>query len=256
MYGVITKETMPSVFSTTRSDRLSDKYSFIPTTRILDVLSEEGWVPTSAQQVSSRTDEERQHAKHLIRLRHEDTAVWDGEGKVGDTFPELVLFNSHNGRANYQLRFGLYRMICSNGMVVGTEHLAPIRIRHMGYSDDQVVDASRKFIESAERILDVVDDWKGIQMDKKQVASFGLDAAKLRFENPDEMTVNSVLQTRRMEDAEDNLWTVFNRAQENLIRGGFMVNGGRRSSRTITSIDKNLEINTELWDLASNYSKN
>ena len=256
MYGILTKESMPSVFSTTRSDKLSDKYSFIPTTRILDVLSDEGWVPTSAQQVSSRTSEEREHAKHLIRLRHEDTMAWDGEGKVGETFPELVLFNSHNGRANYQLRFGLYRMICSNGMVVGTEHLAPIRIRHMGYSDDQVVDASRKFIGSAERILDVIDDWKGINMDRRQVAKFGTDAAKLRFADPDEMTINSVLQARRTEDTADNLWTVFNRAQENLLRGGFMVNGGRRSSRAITSIDKNLELNTELWDLASNYSKN
>ena len=93
-------------------------------------------------------------------------------------------------------------------------------------------------------------------MDRNEVYRFGTDAAKLRFDDPDEMTVNSVLQARRTQDADNNLWTVFNRAQENLLRGGFMVNGGRRSSRTITSIDKNLELNTSLWDLASNYSKN
>ena len=104
--------------------------------------------------------------------------------------------------------------------------------------------------------MNVVDEWQDIKLDRDQMRSFGREAAKLRFEDPDDLTINTVLQARRTEDMGNDLWTVFNRTQENLIQGGFLVTGGRRRSRKITNIDKNIDINTRLWDVASSYSLN
>ena len=104
--------------------------------------------------------------------------------------------------------------------------------------------------------MNVVQEWQDVKLDRDQMRSFGTEAAKLRFEDPDELTVNTVLAARRGEDMSSDLWTVFNRTQENLIQGGFLVSGGRRRSRSITNIDKNVSINTGLWDLASQYSRN
>jgi len=249
---ILTKENHPAVFAEQAASTVSDKYTFIPTTRILGVLEDEGWVPTSASQVNSHKEGNKQFAKHLIRLRR-DEAI---QPEVNKTIPEIVLFNSHNGKSNYDLRMGLYRFVCSNGMVVSDQEFGSIKIRHMGYTDEQVVKASQEFIDNSTRIMNVVSEWQGINLDRDQMRSFGREAAKLRFEDPDDLTINTVLQARRGEDMDSDLWTVFNRTQENLIQGGFLVTGGRRRSRKITNIDKNIDINTRLWDLASSYSNN
>ena len=249
---ILTKEQHPAVFAEKASDQVSSKYTFIPTTRILGVLEGEGWIPTSVQQVNSHKEGNKEFAKHLIRLRRDEAIV----PEVNKTIPEIVLFNSHNGKSNYDLRMGLYRFVCSNGMIVSDAEFGSIKIRHMGYSDEQIMEASQEFIDNSTRIMNVVNDWKEVQLDRDQMRSFGREASKLRFENPDDLTINTVLQARRGEDMSSDLWTVFNRTQENLLRGGFLVTGGRRRSREITNIDKNIEINTGLWDLASSYSQN
>ena len=249
---ILTKENHPAVFAEQAASTVSDKYTFIPTTRILGVLEDEGWIPTSASQVNSHKEGNKQFAKLLIRLRR-DEAI---QPEVNKTIPEIVLFNSHNGKSNYDLRMGLYRFVCSNGMVVSDQEFGSIKIRHMGYSDEQVIKASQEFIDNSTRIMNVVNEWQEVKLDRDQMRSFGREAAKLRFESPDDLTINTVLQARRGEDNASDLWTVFNRTQENLIQGGFLVTGGRRRSRQITNIDKNIDINTKLWDLASSYSLN
>jgi len=249
---ILTKENHPAVFAEQAASTVSDKYTFIPTTRILGVLEDEGWIPTSASQVNSHKEGNKQFAKHLIRLRR-DEAI---QPEVNKTIPEIVLFNSHNGKSNYDLRMGLYRFVCSNGMVVSDAEFGSIKIRHMGYTDEQVVKASQEFIDNSTRIMNVVNEWRDVKLDRDQMRSFGREAAKLRFDDPDDITINTVLQARRGEDMASDLWTVFNRTQENLIQGGFLVTGGRRRSRAITNIDKNIDINTSLWDLASSYSNN
>jgi hypothetical protein len=249
---ILTKENHPAVFAENAASTVSDKYTFIPTTRILGVLEDEGWIPTSASQVNSHKEGNKQFAKHLIRLRR-DEAI---QPEVNKTIPEIVLFNSHNGKSNYDLRMGLYRFVCSNGMVVSDAEFGSIKIRHMGYTDEQVIKASQEFIDNSTRIMNVVQEWQEVKLDRDEMRSFGREAAKLRFEDPDDITINTVLQARRGEDMSSDLWTVFNRTQENLIQGGFLVTGGRRRSRQITNIDKNIDINTRLWDLASSYSLN
>jgi len=249
---ILTKEEHPAIFAEKAASTVSDKYTFIPTTRILGVLEDQGWIPTSASQVNSHKDGNKQFAKHLIRLRRDEAIT----PEVDKTIPEIVLFNSHNGKSNYDLRMGLYRFVCSNGMVVSDAEFGSIKIRHMGYTDEQVVKASQEFIDNSTRIMNVVQEWQDVKLDRDQMRSFGREAAKLRFEEPDDLTINTVLQARRSDDMGSDLWTVFNRTQENLIQGGFLVTNGRRRSRKITNIDKNIDINTSLWDLASSYSNN
>ena len=249
---ILTKENNPAIFAEQAAPTVSEKYTFIPTTRILGVLEDQGWIPTSASQVNSHKDGNKQFAKHLIRLRRDEAIT----PEVDKTIPEIVLFNSHNGKSNYDLRMGLYRFVCSNGMVVSDAEFGSIKIRHMGYTDEQVVKASQEFIDNSTRIMNVVQEWQDVKLDRDQMRSFGREAAKLRFEDPDDLTINTVLQARRSDDMGSDLWTVFNRTQENLIQGGFLVTNGRRRSRKITNIDKNIDINTSLWDLASSYSNN
>jgi len=243
----------PAAFATEPEEgRVSGRYSFLPTTDILEILQDEGWTAWKAQQVRARTWS-KDHAKHIIRLRHEDL---DPQAfGVGDSFPEMLLMNAHNGLGAYDLMAGIFRLICTNGMVVSESDFGKIHIRHIGFEPEQVIDASRKLVMNASRLSDKVNTWKEIQMSPRSRQDFFTDAAKIRFENPDEGVVRDVSTVRREADRGNDLWRTFNVAQENLIRGGFVNSTTRRNVRPITSIQKDVKYNSELWDLASTYSE-
>ena len=106
--------------------RTSEKYQFIPTLRVLNVLGEAGWIPSSGSQARVRRGSDRDgFQKHMIRLRKADSF-----GMVGAA-PEIVLMNSHEGASAFKLIAGLIEFVCMNGLIVG-ETFQKSTIRHMG----------------------------------------------------------------------------------------------------------------------------
>jgi len=230
--------------------RVSSRYSFLPTTDILEILQDEGWTAWKAQQVNARTWS-KDHAKHIIRLRHEDLDM-ESFG-VGDSFPEMLLMNAHNGLGSYDLMGGIFRMVCSNGMVISESDFGKIHIRHIGFEPKQVVNASRELILNATKVSDKINTWKEVDLTPRAQQDFFADAAKIRFENPSDDIIKEVSQIRREEDLGSDLWRTFNVAQENIIRGGFRNGNTNRMVRPISNIQKDVKFNSELWDLASTY---
>jgi hypothetical protein len=105
----------PSIFATQPIDTVSNRYSFLPTSSVLKGMRENGWFPVRAEQQSVRTEARRGFQKHLIRFaRAEHLDFWD----KNQVRPEVVLLNSHDKSSAYQLHCGLFRLVCSNGMVV------------------------------------------------------------------------------------------------------------------------------------------
>lgn len=135
------RRVAPSIFATTPYHRMSDRYKFIPTIEVVDMLRNQGFHPVRAQQSTSRTEGKAEFTRHLVRFRHNDYLV---PAVVGSEFPELVMTNSHDGTACYQFEAGLYRLVCSNGMVVSSGQFDRVSVRHLGGSDfhDRVIDAT------------------------------------------------------------------------------------------------------------------
>ena len=235
---------------------VSSKYQFLPTTEVLEVLQDEGWEVWNAVQVRSRKSSPL-HCKHMIRLRHQDL---DAESLgYNDSFPELLVINAHNGLSSYNLRAGIFRMVCSNGMVVADTEFDSVRIRHQNFDYNQVMDYSRNLVRNAEKISSTVTEWQGIELSEEKQLSFALDASKLRWKDGvDEDTARyEVLRARRHHDRGDSLWLTYQRTQENLMRGGYMPSmNSRRRSGEVRNIDANVNINTGLWDLATAYAAN
>ncbi len=64
------------------------------------------------------------------------------------------------------------------------------------------------------------------------------------------ITEKQVLQPRRWEDKKDDLWTVYQRLQENLIKGGLSgwnAKGKRSRTRLVNGIDGDIKLNKALW---------
>ena len=92
--------------------------------------------------------------------------------------------------------------------------------------------------------------------------SFAHEAFFLRWsesECPDFSPVR-LLEAKRSADRSNDLFTVFNVVQENIIKGGIRFSSKnddgifeRNKVRAITSIDANIKINKGLWSLSEKY---
>ena len=68
---------------------------------------------------------------------------------TGHQVPEIILLNSHDGSSSYQMLPGLFRGVCTNGLVCG-QSFGEVRVPHKG----NVVE---KVIEGAYEVLGVFD---------------------------------------------------------------------------------------------------
>ena len=242
----------PSIFAQGPMSGLSSRYRFVPTKEIVAGLREKSWVPVLAEQQRARSVGRIGFQKHLIRFRRAEQMQTLDEWNA-----ELVLTNSHDAGCAYVLQVGIYRRLCSNGLVVSDEQFETIRFRHAGLRAEDVVEASFRILECVPRLGALIDRFRNRQLTDSQAIAFAEDALLLRYETGDKSPVGprTLLTPRRIEDQGTNLWTVFNCVQENLVRGGLSDGGhdrvGRlRTMRALRGIDSRIILNKGLWDLA------
>jgi hypothetical protein len=252
----------PSVFAERPFTSVSSRYSFAATSEVLSVFESAGWVPVQAKEQFVRLDTRSGFQKHELRFaRLSDLNTQSFQ--VGDTRPELVLTNAHDGSSAYRIQGGLWRKICSNGLVVSEGGFQSIAIRHANQSPEVFAEAAEKVTAGIDRILDSVNQWEDVHLNEEQRTKFARQAMALRWEAN---TVISrclrpelVLNPRRPSDAGTSLWKVFNVCQENLIKGGmpYVTDHLKRGKvREISGLDQALRVNTGLWQLADDYMKN
>ncbi|NNM59279.1 MAG: DUF945 domain-containing protein [Legionellales bacterium] len=258
MLNALTKEYLlrqvPSVFTSESAGRTSSKYCHISTANVVDALMEKGFMPTEATQSNCRLADKQAYTKHMLRFRHVDT-----EPKLNGLFPELVLINSHDGLSSYKLIAGLYRLVCSNGLIAGTNY-GEIRIRHQGDVVGEVIEGTYEVIESANRMLEASQKMSHLILNESDKIELAKEAHALRFEEgktAEAFKPEHLLIPRRSADQKNDLFTVFNLIQENLIKGGvrgyaYDAQGypKRTRSRAIKSIDQGVYLNRALWALA------
>lgn len=80
---------VPAAFATGPSSKASERYAFIPTAPLIDMIRQRGWEPVRAHQSLRAAD--ARHAIHSITFREPNTKV-----TIGDIFPEVMLVNSHD----------------------------------------------------------------------------------------------------------------------------------------------------------------
>ena len=242
----------PSIFAAGPMLGVSQRYTFVPTARIVSGLRELDWVPVDVEEQRIRTEARRGFQKHLLRFRRAEQMATLDEWNV-----ELVLVNSHDAGCAYQLHAGIYRRICSNGLVLSEGSFTAIRFRHAGLEPDEVVQASLRLIEFMPRVGELVNRFKARRLDAAESRRFAETALLLRYPSLAEAPVDAetLLTPHRPEDVGSDVWNTTNRLQENLVRGGVSDfhrdrRGRLRSVRAIRGIDSKVSLNKGLWGLA------
>ncbi len=248
----------PSAFASGKHESRSERYTYIPTAAVIDGLRANGFQPTFAKQGNSRVEGKADFTKHLLRFRYQGQA--GGLRRIGETFPEVVLVNSHDGTSSYHLMAGMFRLVCLNGMVVADRGLRTIKVPHKGDVVGQVIEGSYTVLEESKRALDQADAWAGVSLSRDEQVVMAESAHVLRFGEGEEagsatpIRPEQLLSVRRREDASRDLWTTTNVLQENAIRGGLTgwgrdANNRRRrvTTREVRGIDQDVRLNRALW---------
>jgi len=222
-------------------------------------MKEADFLPVHAVETKARKADKRGFQKHMIRFRHQGLTAL-----VGDSLPEIVVINSHDGSTGLQLWSGIFRIVCSNGLVVASETYGKVSLPHRGDLQGKVIDASYKVIDNANKALTGVQEWSKIGMTRADQLDFAAAALVTRYDSLKDAPVqpHEILKVNRSEDQGSDLWSTFNVVQENLIRGGVgslrqLDNGriGFRSVRPVRGVGRNVDLNADLWRLADSYAK-
>lgn len=253
------KAVAPIVFATEPTNKgVSEKYLHVNTETIIDDLAKLGWIPVTAMQRKAKPRKDGSatiRSKHMISFQNPDLMI---KGKDGDdAFPRIIVTNSHDGFNSFQFRVGIYRLVCSNGLVVADEEFSAFKIKHKGYTFEELQAVVAQAVADLPNKIQILNKMQARMLTPEEQRQLALDAMALRSTNPDtkydEASIAEVLASTRKEDEGDSLWLVFNRVQESIINGGYSaaLSGAKvRKVKKIKSFERDLQVNQDLFKLA------
>jgi len=251
------RKVAPTVFTETPAANVSKHYTHIPTVQVLDDMKKLGWGVVDAQQVKARKNSTKGFQKHLVTFRNPDVVI---SGKDGDTvFPQILLTNSHDGKNAFTFTAGLFRLVCSNGLVIADKKFNDVKMRHMGYTFEDLQVQIKEMVEQLPLTVESMNIMKSIELDKKQMRSLAKKALTTRF-TEDQLKVtkidlDEIINPIRDEDKGNDLWSVFNVIQEKIIEGDFSYMSGARirKARQVKNFKQDMDINKKLFAMTEEF---
>lgn len=253
------KRFAPTIFAKAGIQGVSDSYGHVRTFDIIAAMAENGYECVEVRQSQRRGNEEMdadqrmRFTKHMIKFKRQGSIK--ALLKRGDVIPQVVMLNSHDRSSGFHLFAGMYRVVCSNGLMVADgQFVEPIRVRHTTTMVADIVERSRELIKGADGVYAIRDQMLAVPLTVKQSIAFATEA--IEFRPPRRLGVlspDTLLTVRRDEDKPNDLWHVFNRVQENMLRGGNETTtelGRVVQTKGIGRIERDVQVNSALWGLA------
>lgn len=256
------RSAFPAIFNKRRSTSVSEEYQFYNSEQIITLMQDAGLrlVEVAQERLGWSTRRQPHTQIHVMRFMSPTIALRDFG--VGDSRPEVVIMNSHDGRCTFRAMAGVFRLVCSNGMIVGDTQLGAVVRRH--YGEANAFDKVREILSDMPKVVDQVSrriaDWSALDLDEK--AQLALARLLMKERNaPDWLEPAQVIEARRpMEavrsDGQRDLWTTFNVAQEALTNSTIHRLEGEGRARAIQPVNAsigNVKLNSALWTTADAY---
>lgn len=257
MDNVLQTETQITnpVLTNERSALTSDKYKFQDSKEIIALLEGEGFTLKATSYGTPRKKDKIGFQKHVMVFTHPNLRI------DRDNSFEILVTNSHDGTSSLKINLGIYRLVCANGLVIGSTFLER-RIRHITDNfNEKVRDGLLSIVAQTDNVRKVVAAMKERKLTGMERIKLTELMANTRLKNTDTVLFERALQPQRSGDTEQNLYTLYNIMQEKLVRGGLEYasfdkddNGENivtmKRLRKITSIDTVNKVNKELWNIA------
>jgi len=239
-----------AVMTNTEGYNVSDRYNVINTLDVVERFTKYGFEVTSVQAAGTRDLNKIGKQKHLVRMKSEYKMV-------GGLRPEVVLTNSYDGTRALNIQVGMFRMVCSNGLIVGTNLIPKLQILHSNNSWETMID---EFVDTYDEKYHLQQEWVERMEGTRMTLDEGYEMAKLALEirHVDKRIVNDavdpleLLIAKRREDKGNSAWHRFNILQESLVNGFYHKydnQGEIRKAKIMTNVDELVRMNSELSNL-------
>ncbi len=254
------RELAPAIFSKTHAPGASEKYLQVSTADVLRTFAQRGFHPVEARQDWAK-DVNPAWGFHTVTLQRKDVGSVLTKDVV---IPRAVLSNSHNRTRRWSVAGGFFRLVCTNGMIAplvgknGEDLAFTGRALHI---KSEKTPKPEQLIERALLAIDkgtaIVEEMAKTTLSKIAQLKFAKEATRLMYgaNYMKDVDPHAWLAARRPQDEGDDLWRVFNRIQENVIKGGVRKDkeggttrpyGASRQTGALASV----RMNENLWKFA------
>lgn len=248
----------PSVINDRAPDitRVTNKYSFFPTITLIRDLRTIGWIPYAVEQRNVYSPDRKDFTKHMVVFRNPDIS------EENNLVPEIVLTNSHDGRNSFEFYAGVYHVVKEMSFIVYHEAtettMEEFRVKHQGYTLDEVKKVIDKVLEIIPEIYDKVRQMSKIVLTHKQKLVFAIEAVKQRWKDTKQnVDFEDIIQPIREDEHKSTLWNIFQVVQEKIVSGGIKYeirhkNGKirKQTARALVNIDQKIEVKKSIWKVA------
>jgi hypothetical protein len=247
------REQAPGIFALQAAPDVSERYAYLPSHQVIDEMRSLGMVPVQASTGRKRNPSGRAFAMHQIVFR--PLGFYSRAPELGELTPQVFFLNSHDRTSPLAFDAGMERAVCTNGMRTTDAKLGlSFKVRHTGKGRlDELHAGMRRLIEGLDKIVEVANDWNRIELNDRQVVDFAKKAIALKGTTL-AIEPEQLLTARRHMDEGLSLWRVFNRVQENIVKGGvsgITASGRRASLKRISTLAADVDFNRRLWTAAS-----
>ena len=253
------KQNAPQAFATAPKPGVSSKYSFLPTSRIIEDMDRLGWKVNQAKSNRSRSSAAAEFGNHIVKFFHPDVYMKDQNGDI-EAYVNIVVMNNHMGTGSFKFEMGIFRLVCENGLIIKDKDFGGFNMRHSGYSFEQLQETLNTAMTRLPEVVGKINDYNQIIMSREAQKAFAQQAFALRSYQDRQLTeteLEEFLAPRRKQDEGDSLWVVLNRIQESVLKGGYSITNKKdkiRRAKSIKNIQQDIKLNQQVWELAGTFA--
>ena len=219
----------------------------------LDAVREfqrQGWNIAGA--LENRSKKSRKIDNHFIKMEHPDFKILNKKGQT-EAVATMNIQNSCNGSKPMELDLGAYRLVCSNGMVAHTSY-SNATVSHSEKGQYNLNEILCDLGIRTQGVMDEFNKLKESELTPAEAIHMAGVAARIRFGSNVKFDVDQLLNSIRPEDEDNDVWTVFNRIQENLTQAHRITDREGMMYGAVTDPSEDTRINKELFQLAHAYA--
>jgi hypothetical protein len=228
--------------------RGSEKFGFISSSNLVTQLEAQGLKLADVVESKIRKDKEKRlgYQKHVMRF---NTGLTNAHGNL-----QVLAINSHEGSSALTFRMGFFRLVCSNGLIIGNDLIPQIKVRHTQNGLLKLNDSVEELMQWQRVAMDNIDKMSNKKLSSEEFESLVMNSAKIRMGDKFSDKIAPLFEVKRYQDQSKDLFTVFNVIQENVMRTGFYaLNKDTNTAtkiRAIKGVNASLELNTALYNEA------
>ena len=226
----------PNYFSKVKMQR---PQGYINPLDTIETLQKEGWF---LEGVSEQRNSDRKVELSQVRMYHPDIAMKKPGGKLEGT---SNLYVSNNLRkTEMELFLGLYRLVCSNGLVRYSGD------RFMVQREEDIDSTLNRVEGEANKMIQEFQELKEHELSLVIQEQLAKEALNIRFGGGAVRNIDhrQLLVARRDDDQGNNVWVNYNRMQEALIKPNMLKTKSGMNISGVYDIQANMDINTRLYE--------